>query len=264
MRRFIFERLRSSILRPAAPGVLTRLRPKLRHLICEPLEDRRLLSGVTFVTHGAQGLGDDPQLPSWVAGMAEEVAVQIGDAYGGAGRECGSVQDDRRGSGQRNPRSRAGNFPAVHARCGRHGSHLRSGQIRWRAKRSSALTGRPLPRHWKQPRRPLPRPFRHISSAIWPRWAPISLASPIHLIGHSRGASSVGALAEDLGQAGIWVDQVTYLDTHPLEFSSTPTIGATTASPSRRTWFLATAIGEQIWIRWTSTAKWCPGPTTLN
>ena len=38
----------------------------------------------------------------------------------------------------------------------------------------------------------------------------------MHFIGHSRGASVVGALAEELGEAGIWVDQVTYLDTHPL------------------------------------------------
>jgi hypothetical protein len=39
---------------------------------------------------------------------------------------------------------------------------------------------------------------------------------PIHLIGHSRGASLVGALAEDLGAAGLWIDQVTFLDSHPL------------------------------------------------
>ncbi len=39
---------------------------------------------------------------------------------------------------------------------------------------------------------------------------------PIHLIGHSRGASVVGALAENLGKRGIWVDQVTHLDTHPI------------------------------------------------
>ncbi|MHB1036890.1 MAG: NBR1-Ig-like domain-containing protein [Pirellulales bacterium] len=42
------------------------------------------------------------------------------------------------------------------------------------------------------------------------------LDAPLHLIGHSRGASLVAALAKDLGQAGVWVDQVTYLDPVPV------------------------------------------------
>ena len=43
---------------------------------------------------------------------------------------------------------------------------------------------------------------------------PVSV--PIHLIGHSRGGSLVGALAEDLAKHNIWVDQVTFLDPHPI------------------------------------------------
>ena len=40
---------------------------------------------------------------------------------------------------------------------------------------------------------------------------------PIHLLGHGRGGSLVGAIAESLGEAGVFVDQVTYLDPSPLE-----------------------------------------------
>ncbi|MCR4290996.1 MAG: putative Ig domain-containing protein [Candidatus Scalindua sp.] len=42
------------------------------------------------------------------------------------------------------------------------------------------------------------------------------LKVPIHLIGHSRGASVNSRLAYDLGSSGIWVDHFTSLDPQPL------------------------------------------------
>jgi hypothetical protein len=56
-----------------------------------------------------------------------------------------------------------------------------------------------------------------LSTTFVPELGGRSLAEfPIHLIGHSRGASVVTEMARLLGQQGIWVDHQTTLDPAPL------------------------------------------------
>ena len=45
---------------------------------------------------------------------------------------------------------------------------------------------------------------------------------PLHFIGHSRGGSLVDELAHQIGLRGIWVDQVTTLDPHPVDGINDP------------------------------------------
>lgn len=54
----------------------------------------------------------------------------------------------------------------------------------------------------------------------------VLLASlPIHLVGHSRGVALNDAIAQALGQSGVWVDQETYLDPRPIAgFDPNPTV----------------------------------------
>ena len=54
---------------------------------------------------------------------------------------------------------------------------------------------------------------------------------PIHLIGHSRGASVMAQLARDLGTQGLSIDQATFVDPHPLTVLDLPPPNLTIDAP---------------------------------
>ena len=168
----------------------------------ELLEDRTLLSGVTVVTHGWLPPSDLIGLqnyPDWVDAMGQAIANRIGQS--GVAQyhvEIGDV-----GNGVQNtiaPKTGSETFDAAS-----------TGETVVTVDWSDLSAG-------EFPTQSFAQGLANTLLATYPMIgisAPLATV-PIHLIGHSRGASLMGALAEDLGQVGIWVDQLTLLDTHPL------------------------------------------------
>jgi hypothetical protein len=70
---------------------------------------------------------------------------------------------------------------------------------------------------------------------------------PFHLIGHSRGASLVGELAHDLGLRGIWVDQVTTLDPHPVDRVREPLLANYDFGDADMTSWSNVALWDNYW-----------------
>ena len=174
-----------------------RLAPPVPINSIELLEPRRLLAGVTILTHGYLG-----NVTGWVAKMADDIAARAG---GGTDVTTYTMK--------------------VGEDSNQHLAVLSIVRDRGTSGYKTTSTGESI----------IKLDWSSVSSgkfsttqvadvvATWllaekaddnvPRFVEL----PIHLIGHSRGASLMSALSQDLGRAGIWIDQQTNLDAHPVD-----------------------------------------------
>lgn len=197
--------------RNSRPG-MSRRRPRNRQ-IAQPslsrspnvLEDRTLLSGVTLITHGFQLFTGYPE---WVDLMGDAVSEKIGAMQGESSADVARYHIE------------VGDLPWLSNTIERQ---LGSATV------DAAETGEVVVTiDWSDisslvPEVPTSSVAESIAQTLQSAFPAIGISQPlaqlpVHLIGHSRGASVMGALAEDLGQTGIWVDQVTFLDAHPIPF----------------------------------------------
>ncbi|MCL4199523.1 MAG: hypothetical protein KJZ69_18670 [Phycisphaerales bacterium] len=166
--------------------------PRRSTMQFEPLEPRKLLSGLTIVTHGQQFLWYEPD---WLEDLRDSVVDRIADEQSVSRRDIavGVIEYDE--ASNRATLSPLDGF-----------SESASGEIvlslEWEMGDSTQDVARAV-------RGVLTSPIEVFGRML----ALVEL--PIHLVGHSRGGSLVASLAHQLGELGIWVDQVTTLDLHP-------------------------------------------------
>jgi hypothetical protein len=176
----------------------------------ESLEPRFLFTGVTLITHGFGGSAGD-----WVTAMGNLIAQQSGPLASqprylmtatDTGTNTGPITvNAARLSGAPAPAdwgsreiivlldwsALAGSFP--------FGGHHRTTAEVADAVAAKLLAANSIP--------DLATPLAQL---------------PMHLLGHSRGASLVSELARGLGQRGVWVDQLSYFDPHPVDGVNEP------------------------------------------
>lgn len=161
----------------------------------ESLESRRLLAGVTIITHGLDG-----NVTDWVADAADAIQKRAGGTS--AASEYTMVVDQNK-SGDLEVASFSldkGNIPI---------DQTTQAQMIVKLDWSSVSDGTVL--------------TQDVASVVYAYMIkghgdiPPLTSMPIHLIGHSRGGSLMVALSQDLGERGIWVDQLTTLDPVPID-----------------------------------------------
>ncbi|MCC6124161.1 MAG: hypothetical protein IT426_04320 [Pirellulales bacterium] len=170
------------------------------------LEPRRLLSGVTLITHGFNGSVDD-----WIAAMADAIAARTGPPSAQP-RYRVEVTDPGHDGGPLSVvnTSRSGPVPADWT-----GAADIVILLNWTDVAGSLSLGGGYHRSTADVAAAVAEKL--VSPNFLTGLAAPAAELPFHLVGHSRGASLVGELAKKLGERGVWVDQVTTLDPHPVD-----------------------------------------------
>ncbi len=158
------------------------------------LEPRRLLAGVTLLAHGNGG-----DINGWVNAAAENIAERAGGADHASiytmsiTATAGALSVSGFGpvAGQKDFRTTLGGEVII--------------QLDWSTVSSGSYSTVQV--------------AQVVSTYLLTNHgdAPALAQLPLHLIGHSRVASLVTTLSQNLGKAGVWVDQLTSLDPHPVD-----------------------------------------------
>jgi hypothetical protein len=180
----------------------------------ESLETRRFLAGVTIITHGFED-----NTTGWVSTMADAIANRAG------GRSDVAIYTLEVGL---DSNSNLAVLGLVHQHDTSTITTASSGETILKLDWSTVSDGT----------------YSTVQVgdvvAAWLMATPAGLPSldemPIHLIGHSRGASLNTEIAKDLGEHDIWVDQFTSLDPHPVDGGSNNPFGADFGDEPMITW----------------------------
>lgn len=162
----------------------------------DSLERRRFLAGVTLLAHGFEGSIDD-----WVAATANGIVGRLGGASAASvytmkvddSTGAVAVTDFSPDPGYGDYRSTTASEVVIRLDYNAvSGAAYSTGEV-------AAVVANYLL---------LPRTSQQL---------PALVQLPLHLAGHSRGASLVAEVARIVGRRGVIVDQTTFLDPHPVD-----------------------------------------------
>ena len=177
-------------------------RPYSRKLYVELLEDRAMLNGTTIITHGHFG-----NATGWVDAMANEVRSRVPPSLSTAEYTLSLFGDTPATiSGYSFFQGSKDSSATVHTATS--GESIL--KIDWSALADASLG-------LIDPDESTRYVGQYVANLLLGGLGIDLLSGPLHLIGHSRGASVNTAIAQVFAQHNIWIDQFTTLDPHPVD-----------------------------------------------